>query len=50
MIRLAAQMDNHKVNIAGLADIFRASGDTNFQGEEKQKSEKVILTYIFQTT
>jgi fructose-1,6-bisphosphatase I len=36
-IRLAAKVVNHKVNKAGLIDVFGGSGDVNVQGEEQQK-------------
>ncbi|MGJ8762120.1 MULTISPECIES: class 1 fructose-bisphosphatase [unclassified Polaribacter] len=45
-IRLAAKTVNHKVNQAGLVDLFGNSGDVNIQGEQQQKLD-VYANNIF---
>ena len=48
-IRLAAKIVNHEVNKAGLVDITGAAGDTNVQGEERQKLDVYANEKFMQT-
>jgi len=50
-IRLAAKVVNYEVNKAGLVDVLGAAGDTNIQGEDRQKldiyaNDKFIQTLV----